>query len=79
MRSDVKAMKGKDGRDRVGSLTLKADNEGDAAILALIYRHLFSVCIRDGIENPRRELYELLRLSVDDLDSFPSTREEAKQ
>ena len=62
-----------DVRNRVGNLTLKAENSADAAILALVYRAIAGVGVKSGYESSAAErLYKYLRRHVaDDKSDFP--------
>ena len=74
MKGDIRAFGARnsrtDSRDRVGKLTLTAENEGDAAVLALVSRHLFEMSCTAENGN-RLALYRLLRDRVDDKETFP--------
>jgi hypothetical protein len=57
---------GHDVRERCGRLTLKAKSEVDAALMALVYRSLFGVCVKQP--GSRLRLYAFLRNEADGFD-----------
>jgi len=57
MKGDCKTYRSQDVRDRCGLLKLTAENDTDAALLAMIYRALFKVL---AVPAARFQLYEAL-------------------
>lgn len=72
-RPNRKRVPGQDTRDRCGKLTLTAQHEADAVLLALIYRNIFGVCCK-GSGN-RAALYEFLRGRVEHFDEPAALKE----
>lgn len=68
-----KRVPGQGTRDRCGKLTLTAQNETDAVLLALVYRVIFGVCCEDDSGTCSR-LYLYLREQVQDFDEPESLR-----